>query len=161
MADISADISADIFSKFIGQWQGSNTLILSWKNPPEYLSDTNLTVSEAANGHMLQLSYDWSHDGKPQQGTLLLAYDAEKNLATAAWGDSYHMDKKLFQCAGAIGADGVVDLLGSFEAPPGPDWGWRIVLTPVSASEMQIAMMVIPPGEEEQAAVRGDYRKKA
>lgn len=152
---------ADIFSKFLGEWEGSNQLFLSWPTPSEFQSDTRLTVSEAGNGCFLQFSYDWSHEGKPQQGVLLLAYDPEQNAATAAWGDSWHASKKLLQCSGAVGDGGAVDLLGSFEAPPGPDWGWRILLTPVSASEVQIAMKVIPPGEEEQAAVLATYRKVA
>ncbi|GGC94754.1 DUF1579 family protein [Undibacterium terreum] len=150
---------AGIFSNFVGQWEGRNRLFLSWPTPSEFLSDTRLTVTELADGSLLQLNYDWSHEGKPQQGILLLAYDAEKNSATASWGDSWHASKKLLPSSGAIGDDGLVNLLGSFEAPPDPDWGWRILLKPVSGSEMQIAMYVIPPGEEEQEAVTANYRR--
>ncbi|MES2069693.1 MAG: DUF1579 family protein [Pseudomonadota bacterium] len=144
---------------FLGQWVGGNHLFLSWQTKPEHVSDTRLAVTPAAGGKFLQFHYDWQHDGQLQQGVLLLGYDEEQNAASAAWGDSWHQDKKLMQCAGAVDQAGVVNLLGSFAAPPDPDWGWRIILTPQSATEMQIVMNVITPDGREALAVRADYRR--
>ncbi|HTD02213.1 DUF1579 family protein [Undibacterium sp.] len=148
-----------IFPHFSGQWAGSNHLFLSWQTDPEHVSDTRLSVTPVVSGHFLQFSYDWTHDGQLQQGVLLLGHDEEQNAASAAWGDSWHQDKKLMQCTGAVDSVGAVHLLGSFAAPPDQDWGWRIVLSPLSEAEMQVRMHVISPEGKEELAVRADYRR--
>ena len=50
-----------------------------------------------------------------------------------------------------------LSLLGSYAAPPGPDWGWRIVLEPLSET-LQIRMDNITPDGEDLPAVEATYR---
>jgi hypothetical protein len=90
----------------------------------------------------------------------LLGYDEQQKMATAAWVDSWHMSSKIMACEGAIDPQGAIDIRGSYEAPPGPDWGWRIVITPKSGKELQLVMYNISPEGVEELAVQADYKKE-
>jgi hypothetical protein len=48
---------------------------------------------------------------------------------------------------------------GSYAAPPGPDWGWRITLAATATSEIEISMFNIDPNGKEELAVRATYKK--
>jgi hypothetical protein len=149
----------DIQDRFLGEWTGTNLLRLSWLNPSDFHSPSQLTVAPAAQGKFLTFNYTWSHEDKAHAGLILLGYDTAQALATAAWVDSWHQSAKLFNCQGSIDAAGTVDLRGSYEAPPGPDWGWRIVITPGAAESLQITMYNITPEGEEDLAVQADYTR--
>ena len=62
-------------------------------------------------------------------------------------------------CHGTINAQGIIDLLGSYEAPPGPDWGWRIIITNPSNNRLQIIMYNCSPEGVEELAVQADYKR--
>jgi hypothetical protein len=149
----------DIQSRLLGAWTGNNLLRLSWLTPSDFHSPSNLTVAAAAQGACLTFSYTWSHEEKAHAGLLLLGHDDKLNLATAAWVDSWHQRAGLLNCQGAIDAAGAIDVRGSYAAPPGPDWGWRIVITPGAADTLQLAMYNITPEGDEDLAVRADYRR--
>jgi hypothetical protein len=116
-------------------------------------------VTAQARGQFLQFAYDWSHDGAGHEGVLLLGYDSEKGLATAAWVDSWHQSTRVMACTGSIDGNGTANLRGSYVAPPDADWGWRIVLTPVSGSELTMVMYNISPDGKEDLAVRAEYKR--
>jgi hypothetical protein len=105
------------------------------------------------------LTYTWSHEEVAQEGLILLGYDDKQEIATAAWVDSWHMSSKIMSCQGTIDAQGAIDLRGSYEAPPGPDWGWRIVITPKAGKELQMVMYNITPEGAEDLAVKADYKR--
>jgi hypothetical protein len=52
-------------------------------------------------------------------------------------------------------------MLGSYAAPPGPDWGWRITIRSASPAEFQIVMHNISPDGQEDLAVQIDYARSA
>jgi hypothetical protein len=118
-----------------------------------------LSVAPVAKGKFLSLTYTWSHEEVAQEGLILLGYDDKQEIATAAWVDSWHMSSKIMACQGKIDEQGAIDLRGSYEAPPGPDWGWRIVITPKSGSGLQIVMYNITPEGAEDLAVQADYKR--
>ncbi|MCI0338470.1 MAG: DUF1579 domain-containing protein [Acidobacteria bacterium] len=148
----------EIQDKLIGDWKGNNLLRTSWLTPPEHLSSSNLSVAQVANGKFLTFTYTWSHEDIAHEGLLVLAYNNEQNVATAAWVDSWHMSSKIMPYRGTIDQLGVIDLLGSYEAPPGPDWGWRIIIAPASGNDLQITMFNISPEGVEDLAVKADYK---
>ena len=112
-----------------------------------------------AGGSFLQFDYDWTYEGEGQTGLLLFGCD-EENAASAAWVDSFHMSTKIMSCAGRA-ADGSAELSGSYAAPPGPDWGWRITIRSVSPNELTIVMHNISPEAQEDLAVQIDYTRSA
>jgi Protein of unknown function (DUF1579) len=149
----------EIQNDLVGDWTGNNLLRLSWVNPPDSLSPSDLKVATVARGKFLTFTYTWNHEGVPQEGLILLGHDQGDSAATAAWVDSWHMSAKVMSCRGAIDEQGEVNLRGSYEAPPGPDWGWRIVITPDAARELRLVMFNCSPEGAEELAVRADYRR--
>ena len=143
----------------IGEWQGAKQLYLEPPPAPPVSSPSKLSVKAVAGGSFLQFEYDWAFEGEEQAGLLLFGYD-EENAASAAWVDSFHMSSKIFSCTGSA-ADGSAELLGSYAAPPGPDWGWRITIRSVSPNELAIVMHNISPEAQEDLAVQIDYKRSA
>jgi hypothetical protein len=150
----------EIQSGLIGDWTGSNLLRLSWLTPSDYHSLSRLSVQPVAKGKFITVTYTWSHENVAQEGVILLGYDAQQEVATAAWVDSWHMSSKVMACEGSIDAQGAINIRGSYEAPPGPDWGWRIVITPKSGKELQFVMYNITPEGVEDLAVQADYKRE-
>ncbi len=149
----------EIQDHLFGDWTGSNLLRLSWLTPSDYHSPSVLSVKPIAKGKFLNFTYTWSHEEVSQEGVILLGYDAQQEVATAAWVDSWHMSSKIMACKGKIDPPGVINIRGAYEAPPGPDWGWRIVITPKSGKELQIVMYNISPEGAEDLAVQADYHR--
>lgn len=150
----------EIQDHLIGDWTGSNLLRLSWLTPSDYHSPSRLSVKHVAKGKFLTFTYTWSHEKISQEGVILLGYDATQEMATAAWVDSWHMSSKVMSCQGSIDQQGAINIRGSYEAPPGPDWGWRIVITPKSGKELQVIMHNISPEGVEDLAVQADYKRE-
>jgi len=149
----------EIQDHLIGDWTGSNLLRLSWLTPSDYHSSSRLSIQPVAKEKFLKFTYSWSHEDVSQEGVILLGYDAQQEMATAAWVDSWHMSSKVMACEGTIDPQGAINIRGSYEAPPGPDWGWRIVITPKSGKELQIVMYNISPEGVEELAVQADYNR--
>lgn len=148
----------ELKSALIGEWQG--TKLLYFSPPPDAPAATSplkLNVAPVAGDSFLQFNYGWTYEGEQQTGVLLLSCD-EENAASAAWVDSFHMSSKILSCLGRF-ADGAVDVLGSYAAPPGPDWGWRMAIRTVSQNEMQIVMHNISPEGQEDLAVQADFTR--
>lgn len=148
----------EIKGKLIGRWTGHNVLRLSWMNPPEYRSPSELTIAQAVGGKFLSLSYNWSHEDAPHEGLLLIGFDLEKEIVNASWADSWHSGTKPLALSGSVDERGAIDLRGTYEVPNHPDWGWRIVIeTPEDA--LQVVMYNVSPEGKEDLAVRADYTK--
>ena len=69
------------------------------------------------------------------------------------------MSTKVMPFAGTA-RTAVFDLHGTYAAPPGPDWGWRITIRSGSASELQIIMHNISPEGQEDLAVQANYQRQ-
>lgn len=144
----------------IGEWLGTKQLYMEPPPIPAISSPSKLTACPIAGGSFLQFNYDWTYEGNAQSGVLLFGYD-EQNAASAAWVDSFHMSSKILFCTGTKTADKSASVRGSYEAPPGPDWGWRITIHSVSAKELQIVMHNISPEGQEDLAVQLDYTRSS
>ncbi|MBX3050922.1 MAG: DUF1579 family protein [Caldilineaceae bacterium] len=142
--------------ELLGQWRGENRLWLDPDNPPA-LSETTALVESIAQDKFVTLRYTWADDGNPQDGLLLLGAESDDGSVQAVWVDSWHMDRVQMQFWGAVGPDGVVSVAGSYAAPPGPDWGWRIVIEPRQGDSFRLLMYNVTPEEEEQLAVEAVY----
>ena len=148
----------EIQARFVGNWPGENLLVLGEEASQQHTSKTSMSVTPAAKGRALTFAYTWSYKDVPHEGHLALAYDAKQTVATAAWIDSFHMSTKMMSFVGTIDQQGVVDVRGSYEYPPGPDWGWRIVFKSTDDG-MQMVMNNIEPDGKEELAVRAEYKR--
>jgi hypothetical protein len=90
---------------------------------------------------------------------ILLGYDVKEGTATGAWVDSWHQSSKVMAFQGTIESTGTIDLRGSYEAPPGPDWGWRIVINAPSDDNLKLVMYNLSPEGEEELAVEANYKR--
>jgi hypothetical protein len=147
----------DALTASAGSWRGTSKLHDPNTGKPDD-SRSTLIVTPVLGGRFVRLDYGWSYQEKPQEGSLLLGFDRKADTATAHWIDTWHMSSKVMACNGP-GTDGsTISLRGSWAAPPGPDWGWRIDVT--AGDELRIVMWnVWPDGSREDLAVEATYTR--
>jgi uncharacterized protein (TIGR03067 family) len=143
----------EFLTNAIGEWSGKTKLLMPGER--DRTSDSKLTIAKTAMGKFLTLSYTWSYDGNDQQGMLLLG--AGKNGSVASWVDSWHNGNAIMAMRGE--SAGNVTLLGSYPAPPGPDWKWRFVISE-DGGKLKFVMTNISPKGEEYPAVEAEYQRK-
>ena len=140
-----------------GHWVGENRLWLS-PDQPARVSDTTATITPAARDQGLLVHYTWEDEGAPQAGVILVQY-TRKGVVTAAWTDAWHMSGTVMFCRGAIDGKGQIVVDGSYAAPPGPDWGWRIGLEPAGDDGFILRMFNMTPDGEIHPAVEARYTR--
>lgn len=140
-----------------GSWRGTNKLKDPHSNIDED-SPSTATVTPVLGGRFVRLDYTWSYKGAPQEGSILIGYDAKADTATAHWIDTWHMGNQVMALAGPGGS--ALAVRGTYAAPPGPDWGWRIEITPGEESLRMVMFNVWPEGKEE-LAVEAVYTRAA
>jgi hypothetical protein len=145
------------FASLSGEWKGTKRLFPNWLPNPEVLSESRLTIAKAGRGSFELMDYTWRYDGISQEGLLLIGYDEGQNAVTIAWADSWHMNKKIMHCVGAVTADGEMSAIGSYEAPQGPDWNWRIAISAGVKEKLRIVMHNISPEGKSELAVEADF----
>jgi Protein of unknown function (DUF1579) len=140
-----------------GRWTGNYRL---WVDPsgPVRESQSTATLSPVAGGNFTRLDYTWEYDGRPQDGSILIGFDAGRDIVTAIWVDSWHMSDKAMVSEGRA-TGGKVELSGTYAAPPGPDWGWRTVIEPADSDSLRMTMYNVSPEGKEDLAVEVLYRR--
>lgn len=152
-------------ASYIGSWRGTSRLHMD-PDSPGVTTESTLTAAPIAKGRFVQISYTWSHEGVPHEGTLMLGMHAKREEATGAWVDSWHQSNETLFLKGThekvkAAPSGRVSISGTFPAPPGPDWGWRIALESPAAGQLLMTMYVIEPEGQEHLAVHGEYAKQS
>jgi hypothetical protein len=140
-----------------GSWKGSSVLYLPDVKPDSCVSTINAV--SVLGERFVRMDYTWQYQGTPQEGSLLVGCDKAQTKAVASWIDSWHMGRGILSLKGIIDSTGTIKVSGTWPAPPGPDWGWRIELTPTEKS-LHLVMYNIKPDGEEFLAVDGKYEKQ-
>jgi hypothetical protein len=139
-----------------GRWSGPNAVLLP--DEPPHASTSTLEITPIVGGKFVQLAYTWAFDGEPQEGVLIVGYEAAENAITAVWLDSWHMGDRAMSLRGQA-EDETIVLRGSYAVPEGPTWGWRIELQP-DPNQLQITMYnVLPDGSDEMLGVDATYTR--
>jgi hypothetical protein len=143
-------------TELAGQWSGVNRL---WVYPgdPVRESETKASVEFAARGALAMITYTWAYEGGPQEGILMVRTETDADDVEVVWVDSWHTSSKFMLFRGEEDKEGLVAVHGTYSAPGGPDWGWRIVLGADSADEIHILMYNITPDGQEALAVEARY----
>jgi len=139
-----------------GTWRGRNRLEDPHGDEPQFSPSTAL-VTPLLGGTFARLDYTWSYRGSPQAGSLLVGYRPDADLVTGHWIDTWHMGREVMACKGPADPGGGIAVSGSYAAPPGPDWGWRIEIAPAAGRSLAIVMVNISPQGEEEVAVEAEY----
>ena len=136
-----------------GNWRGMNTLQDPHSGQPEE-SPATATVVPVLDGRFVRLDYTWGYQGKPQAGSFLFGFESAADSLTAHWIDGWHNGDRVMACVGARPHGPSLEVRGTYEAPPGPDWGWRTEVTPDGQRSLRIVMFnVWPDGEREELAM--------
>lgn len=146
---------------FAGAWRGTNRLLMHGPNGlEEFVSETSLRASVELEGLLLEVRYDWSHEGQSRHGLLVAGFDPEGATVNAAWMDTFHQRAGLMICSGdETPTTSGFSVKGSFPAPEGPPWGWTIVLLLDAADRLLLEMDIITPAGESAPAVRAEYQR--
>lgn len=142
-----------------GRWRGATRLHTPWTTPATHDSDTTAVVAPVGDGRFATVAYTWTHEGKPCDGALLIGREPAGDVAHASWVDSWHQSAKPLTCTGTVDAAGTLSVRGSYPAPEGPDWGWRIVLDAPDDASFRIVMYNVTPDGEESLAVESRYTR--
>lgn len=135
-----------------GRYHGRKHLYLNWLPQPEHISDSSVLVQRVGHAQALQLNYDWSHEGRPHHGALLLVLDPRNNRASGAWVDSWHQDKSVLVLNGSWDEQRI-DVLGHYSVEGSADWGWRMLLYRED-QQLRLDMFNREPGGEDDPAVQ-------
>jgi hypothetical protein len=111
-----------------GTWNGTYRLRLPGRAPE--VSSSVAFVVAVIGSRFVRIDYTWATQGKPQEGSILLGYEAKGRAATAARFDTWHMGEKIMLCRGRVERSGGGDVLGSYAVPSSRDRGWRTVVEP-------------------------------
>jgi hypothetical protein len=145
-----------------GAWKGTSTL----RDPHTSLHEESpgtLLVAPILGDRFVRLDYTWKYQDKPQEGSLLVGYDPGTRTISGHWIDTWHMGHAAMILLGAEPEGATLRLSGSYAAPPGPDWGWRIEITAAAGVDaLRITMVNIwPEAKKEEAAVEAVYTRLA
>lgn len=141
-----------------GKWQGSSTLQDPGHIEPE-TSPSTLTVTPLLDGRFVRMDYTWSYRGTPHAGSLLVGWQKKTGTVSMHWIDSWHNSDNVMAMAGTAEASTLLAAQGTYAAPPGPDWGWKIVVSPESDGRLRIVMYNISPEGQDFLAVEGEYAR--
>ncbi len=145
--------------EFVGDWAGRNQL---WMEPgtPVHECATTASVAPEARRVCTSIRYAWEFNGQPQEGLLLVLNAAEPGPDNVVWVDSFHTGGRLMRFHGETDELGRISALGSYPAPPGPDWGWRIVIGSDGPGELHVLMYNILPDGTVYPAVESRYGRR-
>lgn len=141
-----------------GSWSGTNRLQDPNANAPED-SPSTLVLTPILKNRFLRLDYTWGYQGDPQEGSLWIGGDKKGHEVTAHWIDTWHMSHGVMACRGTVREDGSISVRGSYAAPPGPDWGWRIDVHPGDGRTLRVVMFNVTPEGQEDLAVEASYQR--
>jgi hypothetical protein len=141
-----------------GDWTGSSRL---WLGPDLFECNSTARVGQVGQGQFTTIAYAWEIEGEAQDGLIVFPSEIGDAPSPAAWLDSWHMKNRIMVCEAIGNEAGTVSLRGSYPAPPGPDWGWRIEVEGGPGPSLLIRMFNISPEGEETPAVLAEYRRAA
>jgi hypothetical protein len=141
-----------------GAWQGTSTLQDPGRLEPDSTPST-LTVTPMLGGRFVRLDYTWSYKDAAQSGSLLVGHQKKSGALSIHWIDSWHNSDNVMALTGQAETPTLLTVKGSYAAPPGPDWGWKIAITPESDGRLRLVMHNISPEGQEYLAVEAEYAR--
>jgi hypothetical protein len=146
------------FARFAGEWSGVNRL---WLMPgdPVRESGSTATIAPVAGGGFATVHYTWTDQGRPHDGLIVVRLAPIAGAMDMVWLDSFHTGGEFMGLRRTEESDERIAALGSYPAPPGPDWGWRIALEAAPDGGLSILMYNRKPEGQEVRAVEATYTR--
>lgn len=144
-----------------GAYTGASSLHMPWMPEGEQILSGPSTIEVVRDRHntFATLRYTWTYQGETHEGTMIVTAN-ENGETSIGWSDSWHQNSSVMRLTGSS-QDGSVSCPGSYPAPEGPDWGWRIALEGPSTDSFKLTMFNIMPDGQEMLAVEGEYKRSA
>ena len=112
-----------------GSWRGRSKLHLPWLEADARISESASRLHIDCDGQNASATivYAWEHEGKAQEGTILLCGHGTSKDVELGWVDTWHQNSSVMHLVGRVGDDGSVSAKGAFKVE-GQAWGWTIAL---------------------------------
>ena len=140
-----------------GRWEG---ITRTWFEPG-VLSDESPckgTIQPAGKGRFALFEYDGFLDEQPLEGLLLIGFNTLAQRFECAWMDTFHMDNGIMFSTGQAHPE-KFSVLGHYDVPNNPPWGWRTEITIQDSDHLTIRMYNISPGGEEALGVETQFSR--
>jgi hypothetical protein len=142
-----------------GSWRGKSQLNLPWLPPEKRVTESNssLHIDTDGSGSFATITYTWAHEGKRQEGTILVCGAHKSDAIEFGWVDSWHQNSSVLHLVGSSPEGGSTKAKGTYSGD-GQTWGWTIELV---ASDGKLAMNMenIPPTGDPMWAVHANYER--
>lgn len=145
------------FANLSGMWDGTKRLIMSPKDPIRDC-DAVACVGLEANGKFLKINYEWSFEGKHQEGLILFNVD-KNSQAKSVWFDSFHQSDDFMNAIGTL-ADKKISVKANYTQPEYSDWAWRTTLEPTDDNSFVFNMFNVFPDGTEAPAVEMKFKRR-
>ncbi len=131
-----------------GLWKGKSKLNLPWLPADKQVteSDSHLHIDCDRKNAFATVTYTWSHEGKEQEGTMLICQDPKSKTVELGWSDSWHENTAVLHAIGEEKPAGYFKTKGTYKGG-GEEWGWTIALTVVDGTLLLKMENVTPKGE--------------
>lgn len=146
-------------ARLAGEWSGTSKL---WLEPGVLHEEVAIrgTMRLVQYGTFALHEYSSTCMEQPQSGLAWYGYSFAEDRWTTAWTDSFHNGTRIMFSLGDYQGDtSRLKVLGSYPAPPGPNWGWRTTVELLTEDRLVITHYNITPEGEEAKAVEIDYRR--
>ena len=141
---------ADAIRRVVGG-AGDDEALFDWLDPQAPPEETagELHVEALGGGRWLRLQEQGRVADRPHTGEALLGFHRDAQQFELCWVDSFHTGSAMMLSVGAVRADGVISVTGSYAAG-GERWGWRTELRLEPTLTVR-AVNISPAGEEHPA----------
>lgn len=143
-----------------GLWRGKSKLNLPWLAPEKRVSESHssLHIDTDSQDKFATITYNWQYEGKREEGTIILAKEAEANVVTFGWVDSWHQNGGVMHLKGEDAGAGSIKAKGEYSADK-EMWGWTLEIISTHDS-LTIKMDNLTPAGEPTWAVEGIYTRE-
>jgi len=141
-----------------GRWRGTNRLHDPHTPAPEETPST-LILRAMPGEQIVRIEQEWSYQGAKQEG-LLLIIAGYPGRASLHWIDTWHQPTTLMFLEQDQKTADRFTFLGSYPAPTGPDWGWRVELKYDPAGTLRLDMFNVSPDRKSTPAVESTYTRE-